>query len=133
MPCTKSPQGWSAGSFAVLLALLAAGTKPLFWVRPDYAAMEYGVISPNGLLELGNACRCFPSRNHRVWRSVADSRAETAGADCIAGDGRFLPLGVRQTCRPLQPTQALSTVIQWRAADWSSLDASRTGESRNGS
>ena len=37
----------------MLLALLAAGTKTLFWVRPDYAAMEYGVISPNGLLELG--------------------------------------------------------------------------------
>ena len=35
--------------------------------------------------------------------------------------------------RPLQPTQALSTVIQRQAADSSSLDASRTGESRNGS
>lgn len=47
------PQGWSAGSFAVLLALLAAGPKALFWVRPDYAGMEHGVICPNGLLELG--------------------------------------------------------------------------------
>src|SRR5579872_3878022 len=46
-------RGWSAGGFAVLLALLAAGTKPLFWVRPDYEAMEYGVLSPRGLLELG--------------------------------------------------------------------------------
>src|SRR6186713_740730 len=45
--------GWSAGGFAVLLALLAAGRKPLFWVRPDYEAMEYGAISPNGLAELG--------------------------------------------------------------------------------
>lgn len=50
-------QGWSAGGFAVLLALLAAQgqnkTKPLFWVRPDYEALEYGGLSPVGLLELG--------------------------------------------------------------------------------
>jgi protein ImuA len=46
-------QGWSAGGFAVLLAMLAARGKHLFWVRPDYEAMEYGAISPNGLLELG--------------------------------------------------------------------------------
>jgi len=45
--------GWSAGGFAVLLALLAADKKPIFWVRPDYEAMEYGAVSPNGLLELG--------------------------------------------------------------------------------
>src|SRR5579859_1342687 len=45
--------GWSAGGFAVLLALQAARRKPLFWVRPDYEAMEYGACSPNGLLELG--------------------------------------------------------------------------------
>jgi protein ImuA len=46
-------QGWSAGGFAVLLALLAARGKMLFWVRPDYEAMEYGAISPHGLAELG--------------------------------------------------------------------------------
>jgi protein ImuA len=46
-------KGWSAGGFAVLLALLAAGRKPLFWVRPDYEAMEYGAVSPNGIAELG--------------------------------------------------------------------------------
>jgi protein ImuA len=46
-------RGWSGSGFAVLLALLAAGTKTLFWVRPDYEAMEYGVLSPAGLLELG--------------------------------------------------------------------------------
>jgi len=46
-------KGWSAGGFAVLLALLVADGKPLFWIRPDYEAMEYGAISPNGLLELG--------------------------------------------------------------------------------
>src|SRR5215469_11933345 len=46
-------RGWSAGGFAVLLAILAAGPKTLFWVRPDYEAMEYGALSPSGLLELG--------------------------------------------------------------------------------
>jgi len=51
-------KGWSAGGFAALLALLVAGHskekgKSLFWVRPDYEAMEYGALSPNGLLELG--------------------------------------------------------------------------------
>jgi protein ImuA len=45
--------GWSGGGFGVLLAMLAAGTRPLFWVRPDYEAMEYGALSPGGLLELG--------------------------------------------------------------------------------
>src|ERR1051326_9215518 len=50
-------QGWCAGGFAVLLALLVAGNSrkggPRFWIRPDYEALEYGAISPNGLLELG--------------------------------------------------------------------------------
>jgi protein ImuA len=46
-------QGWSAGGFAVLLALLTAGKRPFFWVRPDYEAMEYGALSPNGFAELG--------------------------------------------------------------------------------
>jgi len=45
--------GWGAGGFAVLLALMAARKKTLFWIRPDYEAMEYGAISPNGLAELG--------------------------------------------------------------------------------
>jgi protein ImuA len=50
---------WSAGGFALLLALRAAAHSfngkggPLFWVRPDYEGQEYGAVSPNGLLELG--------------------------------------------------------------------------------
>jgi protein ImuA len=48
---------WGAGGFAALLALKAAGGNekggPLFWVRPDYEALEYGALSPAGLLELG--------------------------------------------------------------------------------
>src|SRR5258706_1950162 len=34
-------EGWSARGFALLLALQAAGRKSLFWIRPDYEAMEY--------------------------------------------------------------------------------------------
>lgn len=73
------PQGWSAGSFAVLLALLAAGTKTLFWVRPDYAAMEYGVISPNGLLELGG-----DPRRLVMVRSRNPADALSAAGDILA-------------------------------------------------
>jgi protein ImuA len=51
--------GWGAGGFAALLTLLAAGKKPLFWVRPDYEAMEYGAVLPNGLLELGGDPRAL--------------------------------------------------------------------------
>lgn len=46
-------RGWSGGGFAILLAMLAAKDKPVFWVRPDYEAVEYGALSPHGLLELG--------------------------------------------------------------------------------
>ena len=45
--------GWCASGFAVLLAMLAAGNKSFFWVRPDYEGQEYGAVSPNGLAELG--------------------------------------------------------------------------------
>ena len=45
--------GWCASGFAVLLAMLAAGNKSFFWVRPDYEGLEYGAVSPNGLAELG--------------------------------------------------------------------------------
>jgi protein ImuA len=45
--------GWSAGGFTAALALLATGKKSFFWIRPDYEAMEYGAVSPGGLLELG--------------------------------------------------------------------------------
>jgi protein ImuA len=71
--------GWSAGGFAVLLALLAAKAKPLFWVRPDYEAMEYGGLSPNGLLELGgDPARLFVVRT----RNAAD--ALSAANDILA-------------------------------------------------
>ena len=68
--------GWSAGGFAVLLALLAARTKPLFWIRPDYEAMEYGAISPNGLAELGGDPR----------QLILLRTKNAADALCAAGD-----------------------------------------------
>jgi protein ImuA len=72
-------QGWSAGGFAVLLALLAAGTRTLFWVRPDYEAMEYGALSPGGLLELGgDPRRLVMVRSH----NAAD--ALSAASDILA-------------------------------------------------
>jgi len=46
-------EGWSASGFAALLAIRTAGSKPLFWVRPDFEALEYGAVSPSGLAELG--------------------------------------------------------------------------------
>ena len=72
--------GWSGGGFAVLLAMLAArAPKPLFWVRPDYEAMEYGALSPNGLLELGGD----PARLMMVrTRNAAD--ALSAANDILA-------------------------------------------------
>jgi len=71
--------GWNASGFGVLLAILAAGTKTLFWVRPDYAAMEYGALSPSGLAELGGD----PRRLVMVrTRSPAD--ALSAASDILA-------------------------------------------------
>lgn len=71
--------GWSAGGFAVLLAMLAGRGKPLFWVRPDYEAMEYGALSPTGLLELGgDPSRLFVVRT----RNAAD--ALSAANDILA-------------------------------------------------
>jgi protein ImuA len=46
-------QDWGASGFAACLAIRATGNKPLFWIRPDYAAMEYGALSATGFLELG--------------------------------------------------------------------------------
>lgn len=51
------PADWCAGGFAAGLAIRAAADPakqgPLFWVRPDYEALEYGALSATGLLEMG--------------------------------------------------------------------------------
>ena len=46
-------QDWTAGGFAACLAIRLARGKPLFWVRPDYEALEYGALHAQGLAELG--------------------------------------------------------------------------------
>jgi protein ImuA len=43
----------SAASFAVMLALRAAGTRPIIWVRQDFVGLELGEIYAPGLVELG--------------------------------------------------------------------------------
>jgi protein ImuA len=47
-------QGWGGSGFALMLALRLAGAAsgPLFWVRSDYAALEYGGFSPPGIAAL---------------------------------------------------------------------------------
>ena len=72
-------QGWSAGGFAVLLALRAARGKTLFWVRPDYEALEYGPVSPNGLAELGG-----DPRQLVLVRTRNPAGALAAAADILA-------------------------------------------------
>jgi len=72
-------QGWSAGGFAAGLALLAAGSKPLFWVRPDYEALEYGALSPQGLAELGG-----DPRSLIMVRTRNAPEALSAAADILA-------------------------------------------------
>lgn len=70
---------WGAAGFAACLAIRAAGRMPFFWVRPDYEALEYGEISPMGLLELGGD----PSRMILV-RTAQASEALAAAADIVA-------------------------------------------------
>jgi protein ImuA len=71
--------GWSAGGFAAALAMLAAGKKSLFWVRPDYEAQEYGALSPQGLLELGG-----DPRQLILVRSRNAAEALSAANDILA-------------------------------------------------
>lgn len=78
-------KGWGAGGFAVLLAMLAAGNSfhgkggALFWVRPDYEALEYGALSPFGLAELGG-----DPRQLIMVRTRNAAEALSAAADILA-------------------------------------------------
>jgi protein ImuA len=69
---------WGGGGFAAVLAVLTAGTRPLFWVRPDYEALEYGAVSPGGLAELGGD----PNQLVQVRARKADD-ALSAAADIL--------------------------------------------------
>ncbi len=70
---------WAAGGFAAGLAIRAAGTRPLFWVRPDYEALEYGALSAQGLLELGG----HPA-GLVLLRAPNAAGALSAGADILS-------------------------------------------------
>ena len=97
---------WGGGGFAVALAILAAGTRPLFWVRPDYEAMEYGAVSPNGLLELGGDPRQLIQVR---TRNAAD--ALSAAADILAcphAGALLLELGGAPKCLDLVASRRLA-------------------------
>ncbi len=70
---------WGASGFAACLAIMAAGPKPLFWIRPDYEALEYGALSATGLLELGG-----DPRNLFLLRASNAADALSATADILA-------------------------------------------------
>jgi protein ImuA len=70
---------WGASGFAACLAILATGRKPLFWVRPDYEALEYGALSATGLLELGG-----DPKNLFLLRTSDAADALCAAADILA-------------------------------------------------
>lgn len=70
---------WAAGGFAACLAIQAMGKKPLFWIRPDYEALEYGALSATGFLELGG-----DPRNLFLLRAPDAGEALSAAADILA-------------------------------------------------
>jgi protein ImuA len=72
---------WGASGFAACLAIQATGqtSKPLFWIRPDYEALEYGALSATGLLELGG-----DPKNLFLLRTADAGDALSAAADILA-------------------------------------------------
>lgn len=72
-------EDWGAGGFAVCLAIQAAEEKPLFWIRPDYEALEYGALSATGLLELSD-----DPKNLFLLRAPDTEAALSAAADILA-------------------------------------------------
>ena len=70
---------WGASGFAACLAIQATRGKSLFWVRPDYEALEYGALSATGFLELGG-----DPRNLFLLRASDAADALSATADILA-------------------------------------------------
>lgn len=98
--------GWGGGGFAALLAMLATGAKPLFWVRPDYEALEYGPVSPGGLHELGG-----DPRNLVLVRTRNAADALSAAADILACPhvgALLLEIGGAPKCLDLVASRRLS-------------------------
>jgi protein ImuA len=72
-------EDWGASGFAACLAIRAMGKKPLFWIRTDYAAMEYGALSATGFLELGG-----DPEKLLLLRAAHAEDALSAAADILA-------------------------------------------------
>ncbi len=100
----------SGPGFAACLAILAAGAKPLFWVRPDYEALEFGALSATGLLELGgNPARFF------VMRAANAGDALIAAADilsCAHVGALVLELAGAPKCLDLVASRRLALIAE---------------------
>ena len=100
----------SGTGFAACLALLAAGTKPLFWVRPDYEALEFGALSATGLLELGgDPARLF------TMRAANAGDALIAAADilsCTHVGALVLELAGAPKCLDLVASRRLALIAE---------------------
>ena len=86
---------WSAGGFAACLAIRAAEGRPLFWVRPDYEALEYGALYPQGLAELGG------SAENLFLVKTANAEGALAAANDILGCAHVGALILEISGRPL--------------------------------
>ncbi|HWE05148.1 MAG TPA: hypothetical protein VG274_00470, partial [Rhizomicrobium sp.] len=69
----------AASGFAVALAVRVAAKKRVLWLRPDFAALEGGEISPLGLLELG-----FDPTRMLLLRAADAASALRAALDALS-------------------------------------------------
>ena len=74
-------QSAAATGFVAALASRAAGVRPIVWIRQDFTAIESGVVSMNGLVELGLDPRLLVT----VCASDVDHALRTA-ADALVCD-----------------------------------------------
>jgi len=97
---------WCAGGFAAGLAIRAAGNRALFWVRPDYEALEYGALSAGGLLELGG-----DPKNLVLVRTANPAGALSAASDilsCPHVGALLLEVGGNPRCLDLVASRRLA-------------------------
>ena len=105
-------EDWAAGGFAACLAIRAAGKKPLFWVRPDYEALEYGALyAPRA----GWNWAAIPKIS--FWCATANAAEALAAASRHSG----LPACGRGAAGIVRPCP--KRWIWWPAAGWISSPA----------
>jgi protein ImuA len=92
-------QGASATGFIAAIAGRIAPRKPLVWVRQDFAEVESGALSPNGLVELGIDPRLLVTVRAADVESALRSTADALACDALGavvlevfGDPRQLDL-----------------------------------------